>query len=238
MKKLFRLSVGLFLLTALATPSFAAGIKFFKGNLEEAIAKAKEENKLVFIDAYAAWCGPCKMMDRSTFKEDAVGEYYNEKFINVKLNVDDKSNEQFVSAQAIRSIPYYAFLNGEGTVVHSGMGFLEESEFIQLGQTAMGYWQDSQMSDADIAEQAPGAAKRACAILSPMLKIAQQIEAEGEAAKMEDYQDDIAKYSEQLQAFEQEFGGKMNNPAFMEAFMTALKGECSEVYDMMQEEEG
>ncbi len=50
------------------------GIQFFKGTWQEALAKAKKTNKLLFVDAFATWCGPCKMMDKKVFVKKEVGE--------------------------------------------------------------------------------------------------------------------------------------------------------------------
>jgi len=52
------------------------GIKFFKGTWEQALEKSEEEGKLIFLDAYASWCGPCKIMARTTFKDSKVGEFF------------------------------------------------------------------------------------------------------------------------------------------------------------------
>ena len=57
--------------------SFAQGIQFDKGDWQEILAKAKEEDKLIFVDAYAAWCGPCKKMARDVFTKPEVGEFFN-----------------------------------------------------------------------------------------------------------------------------------------------------------------
>ena len=58
------------------------GIKFEKDNWENTLAKAKAENKIVFVDAYTTWCGPCKKMDANTFPDKKVGDFYNKNFIN------------------------------------------------------------------------------------------------------------------------------------------------------------
>ena len=54
--------------------------------MKEALEKAKKENKLVFIDAYTAWCQPCVMMGKNVFTLDKVADFYNEHFINLKID--------------------------------------------------------------------------------------------------------------------------------------------------------
>ncbi len=52
------------------------------------LAKAKEENKLIFVDCYATWCGPCKKMAKEVFPLADVGAFYNANYINVKAQMD------------------------------------------------------------------------------------------------------------------------------------------------------
>ena len=42
--------------------AFGQGVNFEHITFDEALAKAKAENKLVFMDCYTSWCGPCKYM--------------------------------------------------------------------------------------------------------------------------------------------------------------------------------
>ena len=60
-------------------------------DLETAADRNKEEKKFFFIDIYTDWCGWCKKMDQSTFKDSAVVEYMNEHFYAVKMNAESKA---------------------------------------------------------------------------------------------------------------------------------------------------
>ena len=70
-----------------ATASTEEGIKFVESNWALAKAEAKKQNKLIFLDAYTTWCGPCKMLKRNTFPDKAAGEFFNKNFINVALDM-------------------------------------------------------------------------------------------------------------------------------------------------------
>ncbi len=73
-------------------------------------------NKSVFVDFYADWCGPCKML--SPIVEELAGENTDVKF--VKVNVDD--NPDIAQRYGIMSIPtWISFKNGE--IAGNGIGF-------------------------------------------------------------------------------------------------------------------
>lgn len=120
--------------------AFAGGIEFFEGSFEEALARADEEDKHVFVDVYATWCGPCKVMDAVVFPRDDVGEHYNARFINVKLDAEDESvNGPAISERyGVGAYPTYLYLNSDGSVVGSAVGALPASLFVQVAEQLTG----------------------------------------------------------------------------------------------------
>ncbi len=65
-----------------------SGIRFEHCSWTEVLNKARSENKPIFLDCYASWCGPCKSMDKNVYPLKSVGDFFNEKFISVKLQMD------------------------------------------------------------------------------------------------------------------------------------------------------
>ena len=55
-------------------------------SLDKALELQKTTPKKIFIDAYTVWCGPCKMLDRNTFKNKDVVDYINKNYYAVKFN--------------------------------------------------------------------------------------------------------------------------------------------------------
>ena len=62
------------------------GVVFRDISLEEALKQAKAENKLVFVDCYTPWCGPCYKMMKEVFPKKEAGDYFNSRFVCVKYD--------------------------------------------------------------------------------------------------------------------------------------------------------
>jgi len=116
--------------------ALAQGIKFEENNFANILAKAKKENKLVFIDAYASWCGPCKLMAKNIFPLQAVGDYYNGHFINAKIDMEKGEGVDLAKKYNVKAFPTYLFINGNGEEVHRTLGYVEEKDFIQFAKDA------------------------------------------------------------------------------------------------------
>jgi thiol:disulfide interchange protein len=107
-----------------------AGIQFENLSFEEAIQKAKKENKLIFLDAYAVWCGPCKMMDRTTFKDEEVGKVFNKNFINLKIDMEKGEGPAIARKYQVRAYPTMMLINGDGKVEKRILGAVADTRLL------------------------------------------------------------------------------------------------------------
>ncbi len=81
--------------TAIAALTMSIGfgqVEFQSMSLSEAVEQAQNENKLVFVDVYAEWCGPCKMLDKNIFPDETLGNKMNASFVSIKLDGDLEEN--------------------------------------------------------------------------------------------------------------------------------------------------
>ncbi|MEH0157699.1 thioredoxin domain-containing protein [Limibacter armeniacum] len=114
----------------------AQGIHFEKISLEDAMAKAKAENKLVFIDFYTVWCGPCKILAKQVFPLESVGKLYNREFVSIKLDAE-KEGKAAAKKYDVYSYPTLLFVDGDGKAVYKDTGSMGVDDFIALGKKAV-----------------------------------------------------------------------------------------------------
>lgn len=128
-----------FLTLLLFLPVFAGsqGIQFFEGSWKDALAKAKAEDKLVFVDSYTTWCGPCIRMAKNVFTQEAVGKFFNENFINIKLDMEKDDGISFGHKYPVKAYPTLHFLDGDGKVIKKVQGGQQADGLISLGEAAV-----------------------------------------------------------------------------------------------------
>ena len=100
----------------------AQGITFEKGNWDEVVKKAKAENKFIFVDAYAEWCGPCKRMAKDVFPENSVGAFYNKNFVSYKFDMEKGEGPKFAKTYTVAAYPTLLFFNPAGELIHKAVG--------------------------------------------------------------------------------------------------------------------
>ncbi len=127
----------LFIFLISATNLVGQGIDFFHGTWDEAMEKAKAEEKLIFVDAFAQWCGPCKRMAKTTFKEDKVGDFFNKNFINLKMDMEANENVKFRQQYPVSAFPTLFFIDGDGNIVTKNKGAQKADGLIKMGEYAL-----------------------------------------------------------------------------------------------------
>lgn len=108
-----------------------AQTNFEELSLDEALAKAKSENKLVFLDMYTSWCGPCAYMANTVFPKKEMGEFMNARFVCVKVDAEKGEGVEIAKRYEVAAFPTFLMLKPDGSVQHKLVGASEiAAEFI------------------------------------------------------------------------------------------------------------
>ncbi len=102
-----------------------------KGDFAAALARAKKEKKYVFIDFYATWCGPCKMMDRQTYSDSSVGKAAA-KFVNRKVDAEKGEGIKLAARYGIQAYPTMVIVDATGKEVNREQGFRPAAQFARF----------------------------------------------------------------------------------------------------------
>jgi len=137
------------LIAVLTLPAFGQGIDFYEGDWKDALAEAEKSEKLVFVDAYAEWCGPCKRMAKTTFVDQSVGDFFNANFINLKIDMEKGHGLTFRQDYPVSAFPTLMFLNGKGEIILKTTGAKDVAKIIDFAKKAMGM--DDRSGDYEVA---------------------------------------------------------------------------------------
>ena len=140
----------LLLLAPLFSLAQEKGMHFEHGSTWAAIqAKAKAENKYIFMDCFTTWCGPCRYMSANVFPQENVGAYMNEKFINVKVQLDTtaadneevkswyKDGHDIMKQYKVQAFPTYLYFDPNGNLVHRSVGAGPAEMFLSKSANAL-----------------------------------------------------------------------------------------------------
>lgn len=131
-----------FCLLAFAAPVTAQaggdGVEFFKDSFEELQKKAAKEKTPYFIDFWATWCGPCKMMNNTTFKDEKVAKWVKGRVIPYKLDVDHSPGKGLAKKYRVSSIPTIIFFDHKGKVIGRTQGYQNAEGFLETLEDFLG----------------------------------------------------------------------------------------------------
>jgi len=182
---------GLLLLVLTSIRLSAQESQFVKTDSWEAlIAKAKKENKLVFIDSYFVGCHPCKEMDDEVFPIPEVMKFMKENFVSVKIDfMVEELGKALQLKYAVTGFPTFLILDGKGQLISRFSGYQEADVFQKLlreailkskkGEVLAGFSPSIQVAHPDL--------------YTAMFKARQPMKAEALAAHLDQTRDALAE---------------------------------------------
>ncbi len=129
--------IGLAVFMAAMALSLSAQINFREGGFAEALEAAKSENKLVFMDCYTSWCGPCKLMASKEFVQEKAGEYFNPRFVSVKIDMEKGEGVELRKRYDVNAYPTLLVLNVKGELLCRHAGYLSVDELIDFAENGV-----------------------------------------------------------------------------------------------------
>lgn len=121
----------------------AQGIQFETGNWMSVLEKAKKEKKMIYMDIYAEWCGPCKQMAKNIFPTQEAGDKYNSLFINYKIDAEKGEGIDLARKYGVTAYPTNLYIDPKTErVVYKAIGGTDLSGFIQRGDFAIAEFND------------------------------------------------------------------------------------------------
>jgi thioredoxin-related protein len=126
------------------------GIHFEHGlSWQQIVDKAKSEHKFIFVDCFATWCGPCKLMDKDVYPDPNVGAYMNVHFISLKLQTDKTAKDDdntrlhygdvaaITARYQITGLPTFLFFDSDGNLVDRDLGYQTTADFLKIADRAV-----------------------------------------------------------------------------------------------------
>ncbi|MBK8609160.1 MAG: thioredoxin family protein [Chitinophagaceae bacterium] len=110
------------------------GIQFMEESWTKALAAAKKQNKMIFLDAYTSWCGPCKMLKRNTFPDPAAGEFFNTNFINVAIDMEKGEGPAVAEKFSVNAYPTLIFADSDGNLITYTKGYIDAKQLLEFGK--------------------------------------------------------------------------------------------------------
>ena len=98
---------------------------------------AVKENKPIFVDCFTSWCGPCHMMSTKVFPTKEAGDFFNPRFVNIKIDMEKGEGKELLKRWKIDAFPTYLILNSEGEVVYTSKGYIPAPELIKRMQEGL-----------------------------------------------------------------------------------------------------
>lgn len=112
-------------------------IEFRDGTWQEITEQARKEKKMIFVDCYTSWCGPCKMLAKNIFTQDSVADFYNGNFVCFQIDMEKGEGPELAKKYSVAAFPTLLYIDAQGELKHCVVGYQQAGELIQNGRNAL-----------------------------------------------------------------------------------------------------
>ena len=118
----------LFLLVFFISTANASTGNWLK-DLEQAKKLALSTDKLIIVDFWASWCGPCKRMDKESWSDPEIQKIMKN-YVPLQIDIDVKKRDAM--KYGVRAIPYIFIIDGNGEVIYRSLGYMPKQEVARV----------------------------------------------------------------------------------------------------------
>lgn len=215
-------------------------IDFFDGSPEAAFKKAKEENKLVFVDFNAAWCKPCKQLERYTFKNKKLAKALNADYVSLKIDVDEENPFfQKLMKGKIRSIPYLAFFAPDQQQIGVIEGFVEAAELNDYVKSLKQQFDGGTQKKLELEKKAESIALGLCSDLEDFTVLVMDLNDQEEGSEgfkklYPSFEKELIDAKKVFKALDQKIGTDGRSQYFVDYLGKSLEEHCINTLMVMQ----
>lgn len=130
------LLIGYFVYTRLQPDPYKThsetGVQFMETSFDEAKQLATTEDKLLFVEVYAPWCGSCKKMKKTSLSDTEVGERFDETFVSVAINGDASPGDELAEQWGVQGYPTLFVMDQSGTILAKQSGYHDKEALLAI----------------------------------------------------------------------------------------------------------
>jgi tetratricopeptide (TPR) repeat protein len=108
-----------------------AEINWSDASYEQMLQRAQQENKNVFIDFYATWCGPCKRLDKDVYPDARVETLLNS-MVSAKFDAEKDPWKPTADKFRVRAYPTLIVISPEGKEIGRYIGYMDPPDFVEV----------------------------------------------------------------------------------------------------------
>ncbi|MBA3010065.1 MAG: thioredoxin fold domain-containing protein [Proteobacteria bacterium] len=97
---------------------------------DEGLSQARKQNKKILLYFHADWCKYCKLLEKTTFKNQKVVTYLNDNYINISANSDIE--KKLAKKFGVRGVPAFFFLGSDSNKIDGISGYVEPEIFLKM----------------------------------------------------------------------------------------------------------